>query len=68
MKIDINVDRLKDGTFRAEFIFNNGEVINSSASLSFFYSLVDLGDRMSKIFAIDILSTDHELTIKLIHE
>jgi hypothetical protein len=66
MKIDINVHKISDG-FQASF--DTPEmVIKSMYCSSFTFAILEIGDEISSILNIDILSTDNELTIKLIHE
>jgi hypothetical protein len=66
MKIDIIVTKDKYEYYQATVLFD--ERIKSCLSRSFMYSIVDLGNMLSKIFGLNILSPEHELTIKLSHE
>lgn len=66
MKIEIEVIKKDLEYYQATVLFD--ERIKSCFSLSFMYTIVDIGDKLHTILGLDILSTDHELTIKLKHE
>lgn len=66
MKIDIYVRKIADD-FQASFETSE-MVIKSMSCSSFTFAILEIGDEISSILNMDILSPDHDLTIKLIHE
>ncbi len=66
MKIDVSVKKSQNGYF-ATCDFDNNRICSGPA-ISFLMSIVLFGDIAHDILDIDILSPDHELTIKLKHE
>lgn len=66
MKIEIKVVKNYSDYYQAIALFD--ERIKSCMSLSFMYTIVDIGDKLHHILGMDILSNEHELTIKLKHE
>jgi hypothetical protein len=66
MKIDISVKKSENGYFATSDF--DGNRICSGPAMSFLMSIVLFGDNAHAILDIDILSPDHELTIKLSHE
>jgi hypothetical protein len=67
MKIEINVHRINlDQFYQARYKPLKGREICSCLTKSFAFTLVDIGDKIADEFKIDILSDEHELTIKLL--
>jgi hypothetical protein len=66
MKILIEVKRISQNFYEAGCELSEYGNMRSMPSQSFFYSLVDLGERCHQFFNVDILDPEHELTIKLL--
>lgn len=66
MNIIIHV-RIDENGLYISMAIPAGAIIQSKPSISFFFSLISLGDQLAQL-GINILSPENILTIKLIHE